>query len=102
SLRGTLTSTRLPYTTLFRSQRPAAGPAPRVRGGARRTAGACRAVAVTGARTGAERRLVPAVRPGRARRAGRPAVADGPGRGAVRDRKSTRLNSSHVKISYAV
>src|SRR5690606_41557666 len=26
----------------------------------------------------------------------------GPGGGARRDRKSTRLNSSHVKISYAV
>src|SRR5207302_11048741 len=45
------------------------------------------------------------VRAGRRGRAGRP--ADGrraPHAGAVRqaDRKSTRLNSSHVKISYAV
>src|SRR5690606_40538028 len=32
--------------------------------------------------------------------AGRAAAAALPGRGARRDRKSTRLNSSHVKISY--
>src|SRR5215813_14350172 len=29
-------------------------------------------------------------------------VVDGPGRHAAADRKSTRLNSSHVRISYAV
>src|SRR5437868_11344369 len=34
--------------------------------------------------------------------AGRPDRAAGTGRGRKRDRKSTRLNSSHVSISYAV
>src|SRR5207249_10006191 len=39
-------------------------------------------------------------RPGRRRGAGRP--SDGRGVVPQRDRKSTRLNSSHVSISYAV
>src|SRR3712207_7626080 len=41
------------------------------------------------------------------RRSGERALGDGPGQeapdwGCVRDRKSTRLNSSHANISYAV
>src|SRR3712207_9311216 len=95
-------STLFPYTTLFRSQlraaaaaarrgeRPRTGqPLPPARGvparpvdavaGVRGTHGAYR-----GARTGRERP--------RGRR----------GRGGARDRKSTRLNSSHANISYAV
>src|SRR5256885_14760959 len=46
--------------------------------------------------------LRPRSRAGRAR--GRGARHDGPSlpRGAARDRKSTRLNSSHLVISYAV
>src|SRR5690606_41677435 len=86
-------STRLPYTTLFRSgrfvrRRRRAGPGKR--GGVRNGAG-CRAV--SGRRSGGGRRR------GRGRSAGH-----GPGRGGALggDRKSTRLNSSHVKISYAV
>src|SRR2546426_10488225 len=65
-------STLFPYTTLFRS---AAGHAhqPRVH-------------------------LPPGPRPGR-RPSGRPAAGDDD---AARDRKSTRLNSSHLVISYAV
>src|SRR5690606_41922724 len=43
----------------------------------------------------AQSRRLP-VHPGRGARSGRP------DRGAAVDRKSTRLNSSHVKISYAV
>src|SRR5436305_3115032 len=39
-------------------------------------------------------------RPGRRARAAPP--AEEAGRGGQRDRKSTRLNSSHVRISYAV
>src|SRR3712207_7454492 len=73
-------STLFPYTTLFRSD-PAAGPG----GGP------------------AGRRLL---RDGRRRRAaGRRAAGEGrrPGGAAARrDRKSTRLNSSHANISYAV
>src|SRR5690554_7785997 len=84
-------STLFPYTTLFRSrldaarqQRPLRGRGPvggRPRGAARAAAGAGGGVA-TGrgvrvrARSGTDR--------------------------ARRDRKSTRLNSSHVRISYAV
>src|SRR5690349_22879601 len=75
-------STLFPYTTLFRSRRPA-HPAGRAgRPGRRGRAG----------RRPVPDRKVAAARPvpgGRAR----------PGRG---DRKSTRLNSSHVEISYAV
>src|SRR5439155_2303624 len=37
-----------------------------------------------------------------ARRRGCPAPSRSPSRSAARDRKSTRLNSSHVAISYAV
>src|SRR5215813_15217119 len=43
----------------------------------------------------------PALRPGGPDRLRRPPAADGP-RPRPRDRKSTRLNSSHVRISYAV
>src|SRR5207253_10950942 len=86
-------STLFPYTTLFRSvrQRPAAA---RLREGvhgrdARLADGA-----------DARRNRRPDHEPRRARR-------DDPARGGARfprtpDRKSTRLNSSHVAISYAV
>src|SRR5690606_40164892 len=89
------TSSLFPYTTLFRSRR------------VRRVRGAC----------GQARRGGPAPALGRQRRrVHRPPVRghglDRPGyaghgvsavlRHRRRDRKSTRLNSSHVKISYAV
>src|SRR3712207_7837710 len=69
-------STLLPYTTLFRSDDP--------RGG------------LPGRAVRHDLRVDPGrqVRPGR----GRP----GRGRRLPRDRKSTRLNSSHANISYAV
>src|SRR2546430_8464676 len=67
-------STLFPYTTLFRSQGD---------GGHARQSGRDR---------GARRRLGRAVRRGRERE----------GTGARGDRKSTRLNSSHSQISYAV
>src|SRR3712207_7358342 len=69
-------STLFPYTTLFRSHHPAA--VPDGRGHAGRAHG------------GVPLRTADAGRPA-------PAGADGP-----RDRKSTRLNSSHANISYAV
>src|SRR2546430_8670831 len=73
-------STLFPYTTLFRSRRRAGG---QVRAGALR-------------RRGPRHRA-----PSAARRDRRPAaVAGGPE--ALGDRKSTRLNSSHSQISYAV
>src|SRR5690606_41531318 len=79
-----LISGLFPYTTLFRSPRAARA------GGAALRSGRGRAL-----RRGAgERRAVRAAAPVRARRAGRASGG--------RDRKSTRLNSSHVKISYAV
>src|SRR5207253_8574363 len=74
-----------PYTTLFRSDRCRPRP-PRAR--ARSTP---RRIARHRARVGLRRRARP-----RARRRGRPLPRGG------RDRKSTRLNSSHVAISYAV
>src|SRR2546426_8565529 len=69
-------STLFPYTTLFRSGADA-GRCLRVQ---HRGSGATVAVAIT--------------RRGRRRRGG--------GRDRKRDRKSTRLNSSHLVISYAV
>src|SRR5690349_21876147 len=66
-------STLFPYTTLFRS-RDDEDPAPR-------PGGAAAAASCERARRGARGRLGPPGRP---------------------DRKSTRLNSSHVEISYAV
>src|SRR5699024_11567547 len=86
-----LASALFPYTTLFRSLRLGLhppDPAPSHGGGHHRTGRsrrrAGRAVAV--------RRTVPARPPDPARAAGEPG----------RDRKSTRLHSSHVSISYAV
>src|SRR2546429_5252394 len=81
-------STLFPYTTLFRSdfQRPAARPAPQA--------------VVSGADVpprGAAGRPLPAVLAG-GRGSGRPAAP----RGGTSDPKSTRLNSSHGYISYAV
>src|SRR3712207_8651149 len=75
-------STLFPYTTLFRS---------RVRGPDRLPQGMLR----------------PRGREGEVRRAARPPGVQGPGvfaggAGAGGDRKSTRLNSSHANISYAV
>src|SRR3712207_7138341 len=75
-------STLFPYTTLFRSGEEA-GPHPRQVGGAEHREGG----AVPGQGVVAERAHL------------------GPGgerSRAVRDRKSTRLNSSHANISYAV
>src|SRR2546422_7909202 len=72
-------STLFPYTTLFRSPRGPLGGHP---------AGGGRDVAV---------------RPhGCDLRPGRPGRGGGTARAALRDRKSTRLNSSHGYISYAV
>src|SRR3712207_8800557 len=73
-------STLFPYTTLFRSQR-----------------------LVVGARLRARSRHQPVpqpVREARRRAAGAGVVLRRPGPGP--DRKSTRLNSSHANISYAV
>src|SRR5690625_6398419 len=74
-----------PYTTLFRDHRGDPGQLP-----ARRTTAAGR----PGDHSGQ-------VQPGPAPGTERPSAARPAGRGA-RDRKSTRLNSSHVAISYAV
>src|SRR2546426_2507012 len=71
-------STLFPYTTLFRS--PLAHTA--VLGGARVRVDRAGAVAGRGARPGQQEPRPPELR--------------------VRDRKSTRLNSSHLVISYAV
>src|SRR2546426_976150 len=91
-------STLFPYTTLFRSQRPAAGakfltaphpPGARTRLARLQTAAGSRSTrpACSSRRAGGRRRAA-----GRStgRRTPRP------------DRKSTRLNSSHLVISYAV
>src|SRR3712207_6899809 len=80
-------STLFPYTTLFRSRGDAADA-----GAHGRAAAAGRERGGRGDHEG---------RPGRARAGGR----GGDGAGARRargDRKSTRLNSSHANISYAV
>src|SRR3712207_8823894 len=71
-------STLFPYTTLFRSEAGAGGAAPDA-AGARGAAG----------------RVAP---PGEEQRPGHHLLPDAAGG----DRKSTRLNSSHANISYAV
>src|SRR5690349_22833207 len=76
-------STLFPYTTLFRSARGHRdAPAQGVDGG-------------EGQRSAVPRQVL------RPAGLGRPRQAQGPGHHG-RDRKSTRLNSSHVEISYAV
>src|SRR5699024_11544671 len=75
------------YTTLFRSR---AGPR------AASPAGRRRCPAAAGGQRGGGRRA-----PRRACRAGGPRARPS-GRSSASDRKSTRLNSSHVSISYAV
>src|SRR5699024_11826949 len=86
------TSSVLPYTPLFRSPRR------RGRHGGRDPH---RDAPVAGGGRG-----VPGRRRGRCREPSaplrRPAARAGGGAGAAGDRKSTRLNSSHVSISYAV
>src|SRR5690606_39580754 len=93
SSRGPPTCPLFPYTTLFRSAGTGAG-------GARGLPQACGDLRRIGPR---QDRADPPHRRGvrAARRVGdraRPEQRPGP----PRDRKSTRLNSSHVKISYAV
>src|SRR5690606_41596137 len=90
-----------PYTTLFRSRPGAAAPGG-PGGPADPAAGAVhhgRPLGVRDPEAGGRPLLA---RPGR----GDSGAGRGPGRGRTgregRDRKSTRLNSSHVKISYAV
>src|SRR5690349_23020670 len=74
-------STLFPYTTLFRSARGSAGS-----GGRGRRAGAAPAPCRCACSSEADLRV----------------VADVEARPLAEDRKSTRLNSSHVEISYAV
>src|SRR3712207_8827757 len=80
-------STLFPYTTLFRSQSGARGGVTRINGGAR-----------TDMPNGKP--------PFRADHVGSllrpPALRDARAARAAGDRKSTRLNSSHANISYAV
>src|SRR5256885_7639934 len=77
-------STLFPYTTLFRSHRKLTPESGRGRRAARGFGGrAVRAAASRGHRSS-------------------PSYAGPPARGAGSDRKSTRLNSSHLVISYAV
>src|SRR5690606_41829206 len=93
-------STPFPYTTLFRSPHPV-----RHRGGDPGTRPAAQEHAPHAGFPAATDRLRRSRRPGRGGR--RPRSPHG-GRPRLRletvvqDRKSTRLNSSHVKISYAV
>src|SRR5207302_10375353 len=84
-------STLFPYTTLFRSLHPwgvGALARPVAAGAAARRLGRVAAA--------------PAAHATRAAPIGRAAPRCSHGMGGEGDRKSTRLNSSHVKISYAV
>src|SRR3712207_8474279 len=83
-------STLFPYTTLFRSLAAAAAEVDLLAG-----AGSARLAHPPGAAVGLEGgRGLPDV--------GEAAVAHAPELEAGEDRKSTRLNSSHANISYAV
>src|SRR5256885_12262893 len=92
-------STLFPYTTLFRSRRQTRPPWP---GQAHRGDRGVPADRITGpVRRGTGRRGRRAVRGGAAptHRGTGPAAVN---TAALADRKSTRLNSSHLVISYAV
>src|SRR5690606_42011788 len=86
-------STLFPYTTLFRSALSEALDQP---GPAGLPSALLQAAAELGASVRLQRHWMRLLRSGHP---WRPAVAD---HRHPRDRKSTRLNSSHVKISYAV
>src|SRR3712207_8385309 len=87
-------STLFPYTTLFRSA---------LRGVRVDMVGHVLAQALQHQRRGAERVLVRVELDDALDRAAKPLGESGRvGRRRVRDRKSTRLNSSHANISYAV
>src|SRR3712207_9000818 len=79
-------STLFPYTTLFRSY------------GAERDSRHTPGVATAWDTTGGDGRILP----GAIWRRSSSACLDYPARQAGADRKSTRLNSSHANISYAV
>src|SRR5947209_10872171 len=87
-------STLFPYTTLFRSQRARARPASRSY--TDEVLFECRGVGVDEGR-----RVLLARARHQKGRLGQP-VARAEGGEAEADRKSTRLNSSHANISYAV
>src|SRR5690606_39907611 len=92
-------ATLFPYTTLFRSGgrrggSPRGRPGGHLRLGAR---GAPRVTSVRNRRSPSKPSQTPTDIPH-----GDPAQGEGRDHGRVTDRKSTRLNSSHVKISYAV
>src|SRR5690606_41768821 len=95
-------TTRLPYTTLFRARQRKLEPQDR-RADGRGDAPEAPHVRAGGRLVVLRRRLHGAAGGGR-RADGHPADADARGffRETRSDRKSTRLNSSHVKISYAV
>src|SRR5690606_41022919 len=93
------TSPLFPYTTLFRS-RPAQALHPRLAGGHYRGAGP--PVDPPGPRVRRERGQDPRSLDDHRRRRGESLVPHGHDLSRPEDRKSTRLNSSHVKISYAV
>src|SRR5256885_8881746 len=86
-------STLFPYTTLFRS-----------RAATRQS----RHPELPGQETARSRGLAPGTSPSRRRKCAKKCVRDSAGRShpflrnALEDRKSTRLNSSHLVISYAV
>src|SRR5256885_6985347 len=83
-------STLFPYTTLFRSRPQGArrALAPRRAGGGLRPSALSRRRSAREAADGAARQALPEIAGARLRE--------------DRDRKSTRLNSSHLVISYAV
>src|SRR3712207_8990765 len=89
-------STLFPYTTLFRSQclRDAVGAAAAVRGGG--------APAALGRPQGVQAAPLRAVPPPLVREVPADRTRSAAGDGVRTDRKSTRLNSSHANISYAV
>src|SRR5207249_12321165 len=94
--------TLFPYTTLFRSLRRLSGTPARARHGLRRGDRAAPSpVRPRYAGRAEDRGVRDADQPRYPLRQGQ-ASLQGPPRPVVLDRKSTRLNSSHVSISYAV
>src|SRR5690606_39887926 len=101
-IRPPTTSTLFPYTTLFRSQLKDIKPAPvqkKVRDGDWILDSRCQVIATPGHTSGHISLYFPSIK---SIITGDAAVIDNESLAIAKDRKSTRLNSSHVKISYAV
>src|SRR5690242_21312547 len=103
-LRNTASPTLFPYTTLFRSdsaQRGAAGGELHLKLAHGKNGFGHRSFGLRASRSQSPSRLMERIRAASAM-PGKATIHHSPANGGSSDRKSTRLNSSHMSISYAV